>query len=334
MASYHTNGAYVATNNYFSIRHHQRTVDRDVNRQRRPSYGGNSTNGDLPVEHLRRLELLGRCGVHRLEQAAEAATQRQRLCPTPADATEKGGIANGSGGSAATGNVLTNDTDPDAGDTKTVTAISFGSTAGTLCAALNGARGSLTINASGVFTYTINENDAAVQALRLSTNTLTDAFTYTMRDTAGAKLHGDPARSPSMAPMTHRHRRHKPSTRMPSSAAFSPALPAAVADVDDGRCARLFGNPCQWFRPPSWLRRSTRLTRAFSGTPTARRHGRHAPSIRAAATDLGGLARQRDLQHRRDVGSTTADDGEPVQRGKHAIALTSLNDGTLARDSA
>ncbi|MGO4514130.1 putative Ig domain-containing protein, partial [Bradyrhizobium sp. 2TAF36] len=41
-----------------------------------------------------------------------------------ADATEKGGIANGSGGSPATGNVLTNDTDPDTGDTKTVTAVS------------------------------------------------------------------------------------------------------------------------------------------------------------------------------------------------------------------
>ncbi|WP_307147285.1 N,N-dimethylformamidase beta subunit family domain-containing protein, partial [Rhizobium tibeticum] len=38
------------------------------------------------------------------------------------DATEKGGVANGSGGVVASGNVLTNDTDPDAGDTKTVTA--------------------------------------------------------------------------------------------------------------------------------------------------------------------------------------------------------------------
>lgn len=37
------------------------------------------------------------------------------------DATEKCGALNGSGGAPATGNVLTNDTDPDAGDTKTVT---------------------------------------------------------------------------------------------------------------------------------------------------------------------------------------------------------------------
>ena len=66
-----------------------------------------------------------------------------------ANATEKGGIANGSGGSPATGNVLTNDTDPDAGDTKTVTAVSFGATNGTLGTALAGAYGSLVLNASG-----------------------------------------------------------------------------------------------------------------------------------------------------------------------------------------
>ena len=66
-----------------------------------------------------------------------------------ADATEKGGIANGSGGSPASGNVLTNDTDPDAGDTKTVTAVSFGATAGTLGTALAGAHGSLVLNAAG-----------------------------------------------------------------------------------------------------------------------------------------------------------------------------------------
>ena len=82
--------------------------------------------------------------------------------------------------------MLTNDTDPDAGDTKTVTAVSFGAVAGTLGTALAGAHGSLVLNASGTFTYTVNETDTAVQALRQSTDTLTDAFSYTMRDTAGA----------------------------------------------------------------------------------------------------------------------------------------------------
>ena len=103
-----------------------------------------------------------------------------------ADATEKGGIANSSGGSPAAGNVLTNDTDPDAGDTKTVTAVSFGAVAGTLGTALAGAHGSLVLSASGAFTYTVTETDPAVQALRQSTDTLTDVFSYTMRDTAGA----------------------------------------------------------------------------------------------------------------------------------------------------
>ena len=102
------------------------------------------------------------------------------------DATEKGGINNATGGVAATGNVLTNDTDPNVGDTKTVSAVSFGATAGTLGTALAGAYGSLVLNASGTFTYTVNETNSAVQALRLSTNTLTDVFNYTMRDTAGA----------------------------------------------------------------------------------------------------------------------------------------------------
>ena len=103
-----------------------------------------------------------------------------------ADATEKGGVANGSGGSPASGDVLTNDTDPDAGDTKIVTAVSFGALAGTLGTALAGAHGSLVLNAAGDLTYTVNETDPAVQALRLPGDTTTDVFSYTMRDTAGA----------------------------------------------------------------------------------------------------------------------------------------------------
>ncbi|MGO7859863.1 VCBS domain-containing protein, partial [Rhizobium ruizarguesonis] len=78
------------------------------------------------------------------------------------------------GGVVASGNVLTNDTDPDAGDTKTVSAVSFGATSGTLGSALNGTYGSLVLNASGTYSYAINESNTAVQGLRLSTNTLND----------------------------------------------------------------------------------------------------------------------------------------------------------------
>ena len=79
-------------------------------------------------------------------------------------------------GSNATGNVLTNDTDVDTGDTKAVT------TTG----ALVGAHGTLTLNANGSYTYVIDNADAAVIALHLATDTLTDTFNYTMRDTVGA----------------------------------------------------------------------------------------------------------------------------------------------------
>ncbi len=151
------------------------------------------------------------------------------------DATEKGGIANGSGGSPATGNVLTNDTDPDVGDTKTVTAVSFGATAGTLGSSLAGAHGSLVLAANGTYTYTINEIDPAVQALRLPTNTLTDVFNYTMRDTAGATssttltvtIHGAND-APTLANQTN-------SQSATVGSAFSLTLAAnTFADVDTG----------------------------------------------------------------------------------------------------
>ena len=109
-------------------------------------------------------------------------------------AVEAGGVNNGTSGSDATGDVLFNDTDVDNvayGETRTVTAIRTGSeagagTAGVVGSGLAGAYGTLTVNADGTYTYVIDNDNAAVQALRLLANTLTDTFTYTMRDTAGA----------------------------------------------------------------------------------------------------------------------------------------------------
>ena len=182
-----------------------------------------------------------------------------------ANATEKGGIANGSGGSPASGNVLTNDTDPDAGDTKTVTAVSFGAVAGTLGTALAGAHGSLVLNASGAFTYTVNETDAAVQGLRQSTNTLTDVFSYTMRDTAGAtstttltvSIHGAND-APALAVQTG-------SQNAVVGSAFSLVLPAGTfTDVDAGDTAHLHGD------------RRRRLAASRLAEPSTPRHARSA----------------------------------------------------------
>ncbi len=107
-------------------------------------------------------------------------------------AIESGGFNNGSAGSNTTGNVLTNDTDVDSvanGETKTVihfAAVSAPATTVTAGNSINGNFGSIAIGLNGVFTYTIDEANAAVQALRVTGQTLTDAFIYTMTDTAGA----------------------------------------------------------------------------------------------------------------------------------------------------
>ena len=50
---------------------------------------------------------------------------------------------------------------------------------------LAGAYGSLTLNGDGSYTYVINEANATVQALRVTGQQITDAFTYTMQDSGG-----------------------------------------------------------------------------------------------------------------------------------------------------
>jgi VCBS repeat-containing protein len=102
-------------------------------------------------------------------------------------ATEAGGTNNGTAGSNAAGNVLTNDTDVDNTNASlVVSAVRTGTeggtgTAGTVGTALTGAHGTLTLNANGTYTYVVNNSDNAVQALNVG-NTLTDTFTYTVKD--------------------------------------------------------------------------------------------------------------------------------------------------------
>ncbi|MCA9206059.1 MAG: VCBS domain-containing protein, partial [Planctomycetales bacterium] len=106
-----------------------------------------------------------------------------------ATAVEAGGASNGTAGTNPTGNVLTNDTDVDAGDTMAVVGVVAGpaaSAVGSVGTGVTGAYGSLTINSDGSYTYTVDNNNATVQALRNSSQTLTDNFTYTMSDALNA----------------------------------------------------------------------------------------------------------------------------------------------------
>ena len=108
-------------------------------------------------------------------------------------AVEAGALNNASAGSNATGNILANDTDANAGDTKAVTLVGTSSagtsvTSGTTSAngtVVAGQYGSITIGADGSYSYVVTNGNAAIEALRTSSNTLTDTFTYTMKDTAG-----------------------------------------------------------------------------------------------------------------------------------------------------
>ncbi|MBF0182187.1 MAG: DUF4347 domain-containing protein [Magnetococcales bacterium] len=101
-------------------------------------------------------------------------------------ATEAGGTANATAGSDATGNVLTNDTNVDANYSFAVSEIRTGSTEGSgtlgaLGTALAGSYGSLTMAASGAYTYTVNNANTSVQALK-SGQSLTDSFNGKVTD--------------------------------------------------------------------------------------------------------------------------------------------------------
>ncbi|PUE06853.1 hypothetical protein B9Z51_13055 [Limnohabitans sp. T6-5] len=116
---------------------------------------------------------------------------------------EAGGTANATAGAALTStssgfsalNVLANDTDVDNGDTKFVSTILKGTTgstttvsAGTTSAtgqSIVGNYGTLVIGADGSYTYTVNQSNATVQALNISSTALNDVFTYTIKDSGG-----------------------------------------------------------------------------------------------------------------------------------------------------
>jgi VCBS repeat-containing protein len=112
---------------------------------------------------------------------------------TIATAIEAGGINNGTPGYNPGGNVLDAVTDvDDARSELRVTAVRVGGTegsgnAGTVGSALAGLYGSLTLSADGRWTYTLNDSNAAVQALNPG-QTLTERFNYTVTDRSGNGL--------------------------------------------------------------------------------------------------------------------------------------------------
>ncbi len=95
----------------------------------------------------------------RNSQSASKPTQLQPQTLIPNTAVEAGGALNGTAGTNPSGNVLSNDTDPNAADTKTVTGVVAGTASnasGSVGATITGAYGSIQIAADGSYTYTVD----------------------------------------------------------------------------------------------------------------------------------------------------------------------------------
>lgn len=199
-----------------------------------------------------------------------------------ASATEAGGINNATVATDAnpTGNVLSNDSDPE-GDALSIKAIAKGTTgsgadvaanttsASTNATSVDGDFGTLKIGANGSYTYTVNNSNASVQALNVN-DTLTDVFTYTVKDAAGAT-------STAKITVTVNGANDAPvlanpiaNTTATEGTAISYVVPDnAFTDVDNKLTLSAVvvdaqGNPLS--SQPDWLKFDP-ITRTVSGTP-------------------------------------------------------------------
>ena len=204
-----------------------------------------------------------------------------------ANALESGGVLNGTAGINPSGNVLSNDTDPDTGDTKMVSAISGGAVA----VLRAGSYGSLVLNADGSYSYTVDNGNFSVQALPGSTNTLTDTFTYTVRDTAGltssanlsVTLHGA-----NDAPVVAVHISDPSDVYAGNSWTPLPFSGNTFADVDAGDTLTYTAAQSDGSSLPSWLAFHA-ATRTFSSEGVTVPAGTIV-KVMVTATDSGALS--------------------------------------------
>ncbi|HET9716230.1 MAG TPA: VCBS domain-containing protein [Pseudolabrys sp.] len=102
------------------------------------------------------------------------------------DAVTEAGVSPGNtpfaGDPSASGNVLTNDTDIDDGDSKSVSAVN--GAAANVGASIGGTYGHLTLAANGDWTYTLDNDDTDTQKLTQG-QVVKDIFTYTVVDSQG-----------------------------------------------------------------------------------------------------------------------------------------------------
>jgi VCBS repeat-containing protein len=198
-----------------------------------------------------------------------------------------------------TGNVLANDTDPDHNTKLTV------STPGTIATNF----GSLTLAADGTYTYSLNNNSAAVQSLAQGA-TATEVFTYSVRDDDPVA----PLVSQAKLSITITGTNDAPILAAPladqsgaEGQAFQFAVPQnAFTDVDQGDVLAYSAVMQDGSVLPSWLKFDA-ATRTFSGTPGSNDSGVY--QVKVSAADPHGASAS-------DVFALTIAD-TPVSGGVH-----------------
>ena len=204
-------------------------------------------------------------------------------------AVEAGGVSNAIAGINPAGNVLTNDTDVDSGDTKTVSAI----TGGTVGQAKAGTYGSLTLNADGSYVYTLGANAESL----LPSDNKTDVFTYTVSDAGALTSQQTITVNITGANDAPTYTTGLLDQNAPTGSAFSYTFAGntntdtdVFKDVDTGHQAALTytATLADGSSLPSWLSFNA-STRTFSGTPPM---GTPAGTIavKVTATDSLGLS--------------------------------------------
>ena len=177
-----------------------------------------------------------------------------------ASATEAGGVENTAVGVNPIGNVLTNDI---SSEPREVSAVG----GGTVGVPLQGQYGTLTLNRDGSYSYVLNNSNAAVQALRVNADTLTETFTYTMVDTTQATssavltitIHGandGPQVNGTITAQT-----------VTEGTAWTYSVPSGlITDVDAGDTLTWSASLVGGAPLPAWMSFDP-VTRTFSGTP-------------------------------------------------------------------
>ncbi len=216
------------------------------------SYTYTAANNDATVDGLNVGDTLtdvffyrvtngGKSDVAKLTVTIEGANDAPVAVADTAKAVEKGGVGNNAGGFDPTGNVMSNDTDVDAGDSRTVTNVIAGNTAPNVAVAssststsnftsVGGSYGAFRIGADGSYVYLVDNSNAAVDALAGGAS-LTDTFSYEVTDSNGKSstatltvtIEGETDENP-------------PVNTLPSAPTLAEyatqAIPISVSDVD------------------------------------------------------------------------------------------------------